>query len=904
MKKYVYMFSEGNEMMRDLLGGKGANLAAMVNLGLPVPQGFTVTTEACNEYYADGKIINDEMKKQIDDCLERLEKLADKKLGGLDNPLLVSVRSGAKFSMPGMMDTILNLGLNDETVEVVAKQTGNRRFAFDSYRRFIQMYSDVVCEVDKELFEAKLSELKTSKGYESDLDITAEDFENIIIPQYKEIFKTQLGRDFPQEAKEQLMGAILAVFRSWNNDRAIIYRNLNGIPHDLGTAVNVQQMVFGNMGDDSGTGVLFTRNAANGDNHIYGEYLINAQGEDVVAGIRTPQKIAKLEEDMPEIYKQLVTIVKGLEKHYKDMQDCEFTVENGKLYILQTRNGKRTGKAALKIAVDLVHEGLINKYEAMTRVEPDQISQLLHPNFTPAALAAAVEAAALEAAACALAAAEVLIEGLPASPGAGAGKVYLTAEKVHEQAVAGEKVILVRHETSPEDIQGMVDCEGILTSTGGMTSHAAVVARGMGKCCIVGAKALSIDYDAGTFTIDGKTYPEGTEISLDGTSGKVYMGILDSEESELTGDFAELMSWADEIKKLQVRANADSPRDAAVAIKFGAEGIGLCRTEHMFFEGDRIEYVRQMILSDTVEERIKALDELYKFQVEDFRGIYRAMVGLPVTVRLLDPPLHEFLPHTDEEYQAVADKLGKTLEEVKTKGATLKETNPMLGHRGSRLAVTYPEIYNMQVRAIIDAAIDVERELGCTIVPEIMLPLIGSESEIVYVKDNVTKAIDAAIMAKNAKIEYKIGTMIEIPRAALTADEIAKHAEFFSFGTNDLTQMTFGFSRDDVGSFLPEYINRKVIQVDPFVSLDQSGVGQLVEMAANKGRSVRPKIKLGICGEHGGDPESIKFCHKTGLTYVSCSPYRVLIARLAAAQAAAEEIILEHTTDKVLVADK
>ena len=888
MKKYVYMFSEGNEMMRDILGGKGANLAAMVNLGLPVPQGFTVTTEACNEYYADGKIINDEMKKQIDECLERLEKLADKKLGGLENPLLVSVRSGAKFSMPGMMDTILNLGLNDETVEVVAKQTDNRRFAFDSYRRFIQMYSDVVCEVDKELFEAKLTELKNSKGYESDLDITAEDFENTIIPQYKEIFKRELGRDFPQDAKEQLMGAILAVFRSWNNERAIIYRNLNGIPHDLGTAVNVQQMVFGNMGNDSGTGVLFTRNAANGDNHIYGEYLINAQGEDVVAGIRTPQKIAKLEEDMPEIYKQLVEIVKGLEKHYKDMQDCEFTVENGKLYILQTRNGKRTGKAALKIAVDLVHEGLINKYEAMTRVEPDQISQLLHPNFTAEALKSAVS----------------VLEGLPASPGAGAGKVYLTAEKVHEKAVAGEKVILVRHETSPEDIQGMVDCEGILTSTGGMTSHAAVVARGMGKCCIVGAKALSIDYEAGTFTIDGKTYPEGTELSLDGSTGKVYLGVLDSEESELTGDFAELMSWADEIKKLQVRANADSPRDAAVAIKFGAEGIGLCRTEHMFFEGDRIEYVRQMILSDTVEERIKALDELYKFQVEDFRGIYRAMVGLPVTVRLLDPPLHEFLPHTDEEYQAVADKLGKTLEEVKTKGAALKETNPMLGHRGSRLAVTYPEIYNMQVKAIIDAAIDVERELGCTIVPEIMLPLIGSEAEIVYVKDNVTKAIEAAIMAKNAKIEYKIGTMIEIPRAALTADEIAKHAEFFSFGTNDLTQMTYGFSRDDVGSFLPEYINRKVIQVDPFVSLDQRGVGQLIEIAATKGRSVRPNIKLGICGEHGGDPESIKFCHKKGLTYVSCSPYRVLIARLAAAQAAAEEIILEHTTDKVLVADK
>ena len=609
MKKYVYMFSEGNEMMRDLLGGKGANLAAMVNLGLPVPQGFTVTTEACNEYYADGQIINDEMKKQIDECLERLEKLAGKKLGDMENPLLVSVRSGAKFSMPGMMDTILNLGLNDQTVEVVAKQSNNRRFAYDSYRRFIQMYSDVVCEIDKEKFEEKLTELKTKNGYESDLDITADDFENIIIPQYKEIFKTELGRDFPQDAKEQLMGAVLAVFRSWNNERAIIYRNLNGISHDLGTAVNVQQMVFGNMGNDSGTGVLFTRNAANGDNHIYGEYLINAQGEDVVAGIRTPQKIAKLEEDMPEIYAQLVKIVKGLETHYRDMQDCEFTVENGKLFILQTRNGKRTGQAALKIAVDLVHEGLITKQEALTRIEADQVSQLLHPNFTEEALKNGKE----------------LAEGLPASPGAGSGKVYLTADKVHEMKEAGENVLLVRHETSPEDIQGMVDCEGILTSTGGMTSHAAVVARGMGKCCIVGAKALSIDYDARTFTIDGVTYPEGTELSLDGTTGKVYEGVLEVQESELTGDFAELMSWSDEVKTLAVRANADSPRDAEVAIKFGAEGIGLCRTEHMFFEGDRIEYVRQMILSDTVEERIKALDELYKFQVEDFRGIYRAI---------------------------------------------------------------------------------------------------------------------------------------------------------------------------------------------------------------------------------------------------------------------------------------
>lgn len=888
MKKYVYMFSEGNEMMRDLLGGKGANLAAMVNLGLPVPQGFTVTTEACNEYYADGQIINDEMKKQIDECLERLEKLAGKKLGDMENPLLVSVRSGAKFSMPGMMDTILNLGLNDQTVEVVAKQSNNRRFAYDSYRRFIQMYSDVVCEIDKEKFEEKLTELKTKNGYESDLDITADDFENIIIPQYKEIFKTELGRDFPQDAKEQLMGAVLAVFRSWNNERAIIYRNLNGISHDLGTAVNVQQMVFGNMGNDSGTGVLFTRNAANGDNHIYGEYLINAQGEDVVAGIRTPQKIAKLEEDMPEIYAQLVKIVKGLETHYRDMQDCEFTVENGKLFILQTRNGKRTGQAALKIAVDLVHEGLITKQEALTRIEADQVSQLLHPNFTEEALKNGKE----------------LAEGLPASPGAGSGKVYLTADKVHEMKEAGENVLLVRHETSPEDIQGMVDCEGILTSTGGMTSHAAVVARGMGKCCIVGAKALSIDYDARTFTIDGVTYPEGTELSLDGTTGKVYEGVLEVQESELTGDFAELMSWSDEVKTLAVRANADSPRDAEVAIKFGAEGIGLCRTEHMFFEGDRIEYVRQMILSDTVEERIKALDELYKFQVEDFRGIYRAMVGLPVTVRLLDPPLHEFLPHTDEEYQAVADKLGKTLEEVKIKGASLKEMNPMLGHRGSRLAVTYPEIYNMQVKAIVDAAIDVERELGCTIVPEIMLPLIGSEAEIVYVKNNVVKAIEAAKEAKNSDIQYKIGTMIEIPRAALTADQIAKHAEFFSFGTNDLTQMTFGFSRDDIGSFLPDYIDKKVFQVDPFVSLDQNGVGQLIEIAAQKGRSTRPDIKLGICGEHGGDPESIKFCHKAGLNYVSCSPYRVLVARLAAAQAAAEQIILEHNKDKVIVSDK
>ncbi|MDD3810411.1 MAG: pyruvate, phosphate dikinase [Erysipelotrichaceae bacterium] len=888
MKKYVYMFREGNETMRALLGGKGANLAAMVNLNLPVPQGFTVTTEACNEYYADGKIINDEIKRQIDVCLSELEKVTDKTLGGKENPLLVSVRSGAKFSMPGMMDTILNLGLNDETVEVMANKTNNIRFAYDSYRRFIQMYSDVACGVDKELFEEVLTELKEKNGYESDLDITAADFKDHVIPEYKAIFKARLGRDFPQDPKQQLMGAILAVFSSWMNERAVVYRNLNNIPHDLGTAVNVQEMVFGNMGDSSGTGVLFTRNAATGENHIYGEYLINAQGEDVVAGIRTPLKIDRLAEDMPHIYDQLIQIVKGLELHYRDMQDCEFTVEEGKLYILQTRNGKRTGHAALKIAVDLVHEGLINKPTALTRVEPDQISQLLHPNFTKAALDQG----------------EVMLSGLPASPGAASGKVYLTADKAVECAEKGEKVILVRHETSPEDIKGMDACLGILTSTGGMTSHAAVVARGMGRACVVGAKGLSINYKEKTFTIAGTTYPEGTEISIDGTTGNVYAGALAVEEQELTGDFAELMSWADEIKTLGVRANADTPKDADTAIKFGAEGIGLCRTEHMFFEGDRIEYVRQMILSDTLEERELALEELYKFQIEDFKGIYRAMVGLPVTVRLLDPPLHEFLPHTDEEYQVVAAKLGKTLAEVKVKGDSLHEANPMLGHRGCRLAVTYPEIYNMQVRAIINAAIDVQNELGCNIVPEIMIPLVGQESEIVYVKGNITKAIELELAKRSTKLEYKIGTMIEIPRAALTADSIAKHAEFFSFGTNDLTQMTYGFSRDDIGSFLPDYKEKKLVQVDPFVSLDQSGVGQLVQIASTKGREVKPNLKLGICGEHGGDPESIKFCHNVGLNYVSCSPYRVLVARLAAAQAAAEQILVAHSTEDILVKDK
>ncbi len=874
MTKYVYMFSEGNETMRDLLGGKGANLAQMVSLGLPVPQGFTVTTESCIKYYADGKVIDAEMAKQIDASLAQLETITGKKLGDLENPLLVSVRSGAKFSMPGMMDTILNLGLNDEVVKVVAEKTGNSRFAYDSYRRFIQMYSDVVLEVDKEHFEHKLSELKKSKGYDSDLDVTGDDFRDLV-EVFKGVVVEHTGKAFPLDPKEQLIGAILAVFRSWNNDRAIIYRNLNGIDHNIGTAVNVQSMVFGNMGGNSGTGVLFTRNAANGDNHIYGEYLIDAQGEDVVAGIRTPQKIARLEEDMPAIYKQLVDHVTFLEKHYHDMQDVEFTVEEGTLYILQTRNGKRTGPAALKMAVDMVAEGLIDKNTALTRVECDQISQLLHPNFTKDALAKAT----------------LLVEGLPASPGAASGRVYLDAETVHNMKLAGEKCLLVRHETSPEDIQGMVSCEGILTSTGGMTSHAAVVARGMGKCCIVGAKALSIDYAARTFTVDGKTYNEGDYLSIDGTTGKVYMGELASETPELTGDFGTLMQWADEVKKLDVRANADSPRDAEAAIKFGATGIGLCRTEHMFFEGDRIDYVRQMILSDGVEARIAALDELYKFQVEDFRGIFRAMEGLPVTVRLLDPPLHEFLPQNDADYQVVADKLGKTLAEVKAKGETLHEVNPMLGHRGSRLAVTYPEIYNMQVRAIMDAAIDIEAEKGCTIKPEIMLPLICIEDEMTFVRKNVVAEIERVIAARKSNIKYMIGTMIEIPRAAIIADKLAEQAEFFSFGTNDLSQMTFGFSRDDVSKFLPDYLSTKVLPVDPFVSIDVDGVGALVDMACQRGRAARPNIKLGVCGEHGGDPKSIEFFHKVGLAYVSCSPYRVLVARLAAAQAAAKDIL-------------
>ena len=874
MKKYVYMFSEGNEMMRDLLGGKGANLAAMVNLGLPVPQGFTVTTEACNEYYADGKIINDEMKKQIDDCLERLEKLADKKLGGLENPLLVSVRSGAKFSMPGMMDTILNLGLNDETVEVVAKQTDNRRFAFDSYRRFIQMYSDVVCEVDKELFEAKLTELKNSKGYESDLDITAEDFENTIIPQYKEIFKRELGRDFPQDAKEQLMGAILAVFRSWNNERAIIYRNLNGIPHDLGTAVNVQQMVFGNMGNDSGTGVLFTRNAANGDNHIYGEYLINAQGEDVVAGIRTPQPIATLNDVMPECYEQFCKVCDILEEHYRDMQDMEFTIENGKLFMLQTRNGKRTAQAALKIAVDLVNEGMITKEQALLKVEPRQLDQLLHPNFEETSLKCA----------------QVIATGLAASPGAATGRIYFTAEDVIEAHKNGvQDILLVRLETSPEDIEGMNIAHGILTIRGGMTSHAAVVARGMGTCCVCGCGSLRVDEENKVLTTpDGKKYHEGDYMSLDGSTGNVYGERIKTVEPEISGDFETFMSWADEVRTLKVRTNADTPRDALQARKFGAEGIGLCRTEHMFFEEERIFNFRRMITAETVEARKEALEKILPYQRSDFKELFKAMEIYPVTIRFLDPPLHEFLPHTDEEIRPLAESLGMTFDALKTRVESLKEFNPMMGHRGCRLAVTYPEIAEMQTRAVIEAAIAVNKE-GQNVVPEIMIPLVGDIKELKYVKDVVCKTADAIIAEAGVELPYKVGTMIEIPRAALTADEIAKEAEFFSFGTNDLTQMTYGFSRDDAAKFLNEYYTKNIFESDPFAHIDENGVGQLMQIAINKAKPVRPDIKLGICGEHGGDPRTVEFCHRIGLTYVSCSPYRVPLARLAAAQAAVKE---------------
>lgn len=828
-KKYVYLFNEGNASMKNLLGGKGANLAEMTIIGLPVPQGFTVSTEACTRYYDDGKVISDDILSQISENLEKLEGITGKKFGDVNNPLLVSVRSGARVSMPGMMDTILNLGLNDDTVVGMANLTQNERFAYDSYRRFIQMFSDVVMEVEKSKFEAILDAVKEETGAKFDTDLTAENLKEVV-KRYKELYKKEKGTDFPQEPKDQLIEAVKAVFRSWDNPRAIVYRRLNDIPGSWGTAVNVQQMVFGNMGNTSGTGVAFTRNPATGEKLIFGEYLVNAQGEDVVAGIRTPQPISKMEQDLPTAYNEFMQIAHTLENHYKDMQDMEFTVEQGKLFFLQTRNGKRTAPAALKIAVELVEEGLITKEEAMLKVDPKQLDQLLHPAFDAAELKAA----------------KSIAKGLPASPGAASGKIYFTAEEAKEHHEAGEKVVLVRMETSPEDIEGMVAAEGILTVRGGMTSHAAVVARGMGKCCVAGCGEIVIKESAKTMTVAGNVYKEGDFISLDGSTGNVYGHAIKTVKPEITGYFATFMKWADEIRVLKVRTNADTPHDSAVAVEFGAEGIGLCRTEHMFFAEDRIPAVREMIVAKTEDQRRKALDKLLPMQREDFIGIYEAMGERPVTIRFLDPPLHEFLPHEDDDIKALAKEMGITFEELKATVAGLHEFNPMMGHRGCRLSVTYPEIAEMQTRAVIEAALDVKKNKGLNIVPEIMIPLVGEVKELKYVKDIVVKTADAIIKESGADLKYMVGTMIEIPRAALTADEIAKEAEFFSFGTNDLTQMTFGFSRDDAGKFLEAYYAKKIFEGDPFAKLDQVGVGKLVKMSVELGRATRPNIKLGI----------------------------------------------------------
>jgi len=868
MAKWVYLFKEGKADMKNLLGGKGANLAEMTNLGLPIPQGFIVTTEACTDYYNSGKKITDEIKGQIFDSLKILEDQQGKKFGDTENPLLVSVRSGARASMPGMMDTILNLGLTDVAVEGFAKKTGNPRFAYDSYRRFIQMFSDVVMEISKSKFERVLDDIKEKKGVKFDTDLSADDLKDVIA-QYKVLYKAEKGTDFPQEPKEQLIEAVTAVFRSWDNPRAIYYRRMNDIPGDWGTAVSVQSMVFGNMGDTSGTGVAFTRNPSTGEAKIYGEYLINAQGEDVVAGIRTPLPITRLEQDMPECYTEFMRIATLLENHYKDMQDMEFTIEDKKLFFLQTRNGKRTAPAALQIACDLVDEGKITKEDAIKRIEAKSLDQLLHPGFDVKALKAA----------------KVVGKALPASPGAAAGKVYFTAldAKVHHEK--GERVILVRLETSPEDIEGMHAAEGILTVRGGMTSHAAVVARGMGTACISGCGEININEEAKFFTIDGNTVKEGDYISLDGSAGNIYIGDIPTVEAIISGNFDRIMTWADEIRTLKVRTNADTPDDAANAVKFGAEGIGLCRTEHMFFNEDRIPKIRKMILSKTVEAREAALEELIPFQKADFKGIYEVMEGRPVTIRFLDPPLHEFLPTDEDDIIALAKDMNISVEEVKATCATLHEFNPMMGHRGCRLAVTYPEIARMQTRAVMEAAIEVKNEKGFDIVPEIMIPLVGEKRELKFVKDIVVETAEKVKAETGSDIVYHIGTMIEIPRAALLANEIAEEAEFFSFGTNDLTQMTFGFSRDDAGNFLDAYYTNKIYESDPFARLDQEGVGQLIKMACEKGRATRPNIKLGICGEHGGDPSTVEFCHNIGLNYVSCSPFRVPIARLAAAQA-------------------
>jgi pyruvate,orthophosphate dikinase len=869
MTKWVYLFKEGNAQMRELLGGKGANLAEMTGLGLPIPQGFTVTTEACTDYYNCGKQISDEVQAQIFEGLKVLEEQQGKKFGDTEDPLLVSVRSGARESMPGMMDTILNLGLTDVAVEGFAKKTGNPRFAYDSYRRFIQMFSDVVKEIDKAKFENALDMMKKMKGAEYDTDLSADDLQELI-KVYKGIYKDELGEEFPQDPKDQLLEAVKAVFRSWDNPRAIYYRRMNDIPGDWGTAVNVQAMVFGNMGDTSGTGVAFTRNPSTGEKQIYGEYLINAQGEDVVAGVRTPSPITKLQEDLPECYNQFMEIAHTLEEHYRDMQDMEFTIQEGRLFFLQTRNGKRTAQAALKIACDLVDEGKITPEIAVSRIDAKSLDQLLHPAFDQNALKMA----------------PVIGSALAASPGAATGKVYFTAESAKLHHDAGLKVILVRLETSPEDIEGMHAAEGVLTVRGGMTSHAAVVARGMGTACVSGCGEIEIHEEEGYFTLGGKTIREGDYISIDGSTGNIYLGEVKTVPASISGNFDRLMKWADEIRDLKVRTNADTPADALNAVKFGAEGIGLCRTEHMFFDEERIPKIRRMILAKTKEAREVALNQLIPYQKGDFKALYEVMEGKPVTIRFLDPPLHEFLPNTQEELVSLAKDMKVTVEELAMTRASLHEFNPMMGHRGCRLAVTYPEIAKMQTRAVMEAAIEVKQEKGYDIVPEIMIPLVGEKKELAFVKQVVVETAEKVKAYYESDIQYKVGTMIEIPRAALLADEIAEEAEFFSFGTNDLTQMTFGFSRDDAGKFLNAYYDNKIYESDPFARLDQNGVGQLIEIAAKKGRATRPDIKLGICGEHGGDPSSVEFCHKAGLTYVSCSPFRVPIARLAAAQAA------------------
>ncbi len=867
-KKYVYLFSEGDSSMKNLLGGKGVNLCEMTKIGVPVPQGFIVSTEACNQYYEDGKNLATSIEQEIYETMTKLESITGKQFGGKNNPLLVSVRSGARVSMPGMMDTILNLGLNDEVVEVISKSTNNERFAYDSYRRFIQMFSDVVMGIEKKSFEHLMDQMKEKKGVKLDTELDANDLKELV-KQFKEYYKKEKGEEFPSDPKKQLIEAVVAVFRSWNNPRAIVYRRMNDYPSSWGTAVNVQEMVFGNKGEQSGTGVAFSRNPSTGENKIFAEYLMNAQGEDVVAGIRTPEPIETLEKRNPAIYKEFMDIVEKLEKHYKDMQDMEFTIEEGKLYFLQTRNGKRTAQAALKIAVDLVEEKLINKEEAILKVEPKQLDTLLHPTFDPQVIKNST----------------AITKGLPASPGAATGKIAFTAQEAKERAANGEQVVLVRLETSPEDIEGMVAAQGVLTVRGGMTSHAAVVARGMGTCCVAGCGDIKIDEEAKTLEVNGKTYTANDYISIDGSTGNVYGEQIKTVAPEISGYFETFMTWADEIRKLRVRTNADTPKDAEQAIKFGAEGIGLCRTEHMFFEADRIPVVREMIVSKTEEQRRAALEKLLPMQRKDFEGLYEAMQGHPVTIRFLDPPLHEFLPHKDEEIKELAKEMGLTFEELKSTVEDLHEFNPMMGHRGCRLSVSYPEIAEMQTRAVIEAAININKNKGLNVIPEIMIPLVGEIKELKYVKDVVVKTAEKVMEEKGVKLEYMVGTMIEIPRAALTADEIAKEAEFFSFGTNDLTQMTFGFSRDDAARFLADYYDKQIYESDPFARIDETGVGQLVQIAVEKGKKTRPNIKLGICGEHGGDPSSIEFCHNVGLNYVSCSPFRVPVARLAAAQA-------------------